>query len=402
MAAREPDRPVDAVPPAGRPRFRTDLVVVRTTLGGAPAVVVADRAARRYVRLGEGADEILALLDGSRTVEELAAELGRRAEAEFPVERAAAFVEQLARRGFLEGVPGEAPKRVRGPLAVRWPLFNPDRLVGALRGLGQALFSTPAMVAALLLGVAGGVTLAVLGPAAAIPRLDAPWTLAAFYVAASLALTLHELGHALALKARGGVVHEAGVLLLFGMPCLYVDVSDAWLLREKRDRLVVSAAGLLVEAALFGAACLVLALAPLGGTGAVAAFAVASVCGVRSILVNLNPLVRLDGYYILSDLLGIPNLRPRAFALLLGRSRAGRRKPERRGERIVLAIYALLALPYGLLLATVLLWTSARWLLEHGGPLGLVAWSVVAALVLWRTLTGLLRTVRTARAEERV
>jgi putative peptide zinc metalloprotease protein len=388
-----------------RPRLRRDLSVVETVLGGEPSLVVADRAAGRYVRFGEGARPALDLLDGTRTAEDLARELGRAAGAEFPVGRARAFIDDLARRGFLEGVPGDPPRRRRGLLAFRLRLFDPDRLAGRLRGLGAVAFSRAGIVSAIALAVAGGTTLAALGPAAAVPRIGDPWTLGAFYVAASLALTAHELGHALALKARGGVVHEAGFLLLFGMPCLYVNVSDAWLLPSRADRIVVSAAGLLVEAALFGAACLALALAPLAGLAAVAVFAVASVCGVRSVLVNLNPLLRLDGYYLLSDALGIPNLRAKAFAslaravrLLFGRAGPAAGAPARRGERILLPVYGLLAVAWGVLVLGGLLLWSAGWLAARLGAIGLGAWAVVAGALLWRALAGALRLLRGAAA----
>ena len=401
-ATRPGDAAVESKLPE-RPRLRGDLVTARTVFRGEPSVVVADRSAGRYVRFGEGADEILRLLDGTRSVEDLATELGRRVGAEFPRDRARAFLAGLAERGFLEGVPGRPKRRRWNPLALRLPLFDPDRLAGALRGLGRLLFSGPGIGAAVLTAAAGLATLALHGPSARIPALDDAWTLGAFYAAASVALTLHELGHALALKSRGGVVREAGVLLLFGMPCLYVDVSDAWLLPTRRDRLIVSSAGLIVELGLLGAACLALALAPLHGPGAVAAFAVATVCGIRSIAVNLNPLVRLDGYYVLSDLLGIPNLRPRAFAALAGWARSGAAKArgdgtERaatRGERTVLLVYGALALPYGVLLVGGLLWVSARWLVARGGVPGLAAWAVVAALVLARAVGGAVRTLRT-------
>lgn len=138
------------------------------------------------------------------------------------------------------------------------------------------------------------------------------------FVAAKL---LHECGHALALRrmaAAEGLPPGAlpwGVSFIFLMPAPYVDASAAWLLADPRRRAAVGLAGVATDLLV---ACLAALLWAWLGPGALRdrAFDLVVICGVSSLLFNLNPLVKLDGYYVLSDLVGIPNLMARAQAAL--------------------------------------------------------------------------------------
>lgn len=125
---------------------------------------------------------------------------------------------------------------------------------------------------------------------------------------------IHELGHAITAKRYGCRVPTMGMAFLVLWPVAYTDTSDAWKLTDRRQRLAISSAGVLAELAL---ACWALALWPLLPDGPVrtAAFLIASATWITTLAVNLNPLMRFDGYYILSDLLNVPNLQSRAFAV---------------------------------------------------------------------------------------
>lgn len=122
---------------------------------------------------------------------------------------------------------------------------------------------------------------------------------------------LHELGHALTCHHFGGECHELGVILVGFMPLLYCDVSDSWLQQDRTRRIQVAAAGILVELVL-AAICGVLWMSSV--PGAVHAFFlnVMLLCSLNTVLVNGNPLLRYDGYYVVSDLLQIPNLGPQS------------------------------------------------------------------------------------------
>ncbi|GAG26164.1 unnamed protein product, partial [marine sediment metagenome] len=134
---------------------------------------------------------------------------------------------------------------------------------------------------------------------------------------AVLAVTkvLHELGHAYACKRFGGECHEIGILLLVFTPCMYCDVSDSWLLPSKWKRAAIGAAGIYVETVLASLATFFWWHSDPGLFNFVC-LQVMFICSVSTLLFNGNPLMRFDGYYIVSDLLEMPNLQQKAGVVL--------------------------------------------------------------------------------------
>ncbi|GEM_PF-28851 len=126
----------------------------------------------------------------------------------------------------------------------------------------------------------------------------------------------HELGHAYIATRYGARVPHMGVAFMVMFPMLYTDVTDAWKLKNRRARLLIGAGGMLTELALAGIALFLWAVLP-EGPGRTAAFFVATTSLLTTLLVNLSPFMRFDGYHILADLLRMHNLQPRAFALAL-------------------------------------------------------------------------------------
>ena len=122
---------------------------------------------------------------------------------------------------------------------------------------------------------------------------------------------LHELAHAFAVKVHGGEVHEVGITLLFMTPVPYVDASASAAFPDKRQRIAVAAAGIVVEV-LLATAALVLWLALEPGLLRDLAYAVIAVAGLSTLLVNGNPLLRFDGYFVAADALELPNLAQRS------------------------------------------------------------------------------------------
>jgi putative peptide zinc metalloprotease protein len=118
---------------------------------------------------------------------------------------------------------------------------------------------------------------------------------------------IHELGHGLTCHHYGGECHELGCIVIGFLPLLYCDVSDSWLQKNRVHRMQVAAAGIAVEAflaAVFG----LLWMASVPGLAHSFFLNVMLVCSVNTVLINGNPLLRYDGYYVLSDAVGIPNL----------------------------------------------------------------------------------------------
>jgi putative peptide zinc metalloprotease protein len=128
---------------------------------------------------------------------------------------------------------------------------------------------------------------------------------------------LHEIGHGVACRHFGAEVHELGVFLFMFSPLFYVNVTAGWLIPQRWKRVVIAAAGMYVE---LGAAAVCMWMWLLLKPGSVRDLAASAVLisGIGTLLTNLNPLMRFDGYYILSDALSVPNLRTRASAYIQG------------------------------------------------------------------------------------
>ncbi len=173
---------------------------------------------------------------------------------------------------------------------------------------------------------------------------------------------LHELGHAVSLRHFGGECHELGVMFLVFTPCLYVNVSDAWMLPNKWHRVAISGAGMYVEMILASVATFLWWFSEPGLLNALC-LNVMVICSVTTVLFNGNPLLRYDGYYMLADLVEVPNLRQQAGALIkqvFGRFYLGtdlendRVLPGR--HRLALMLYAVLAAAYRVFVLVTILW----------------------------------------------
>jgi multidrug efflux pump subunit AcrA (membrane-fusion protein) len=194
---------------------------------------------------------------------------------------------------------------------------------------------------------------------------------------------LHECAHGLTCKHYGGDVHDMGFLLIFLMPAFYCNVSDAWLFKEKSKRLWVTLAGGYFELFLWSLSVFIWRLTLPGTQVNHLAYVVLSVTGIQ-VLFNFNPLLKLDGYYLLSDWLVIPNLRQRGLEYLMSHVRwllwgAARPEPASRGQ--LLLIYGLISWLYSVCFLALMLFGLAhfgqRWgLLGMGGMLLLAVLSL--------------------------
>ena len=203
-------------------------------------------------------------------------------------------------------------QRIPGLLAIRFRGINPQRLLDWLNPFTSFLFQSAMLVMATCLFVVALAAMLLHLPA--ILHMEFLWngvnnpgSLVPLIFAFIIVKTLHELGHALACRSQGHDCHEMGVMLLAFIPCLYCNVSDTWMEPKRWKRIIVSAAGIYVEM-LIAAICVPLFLLCNSEPIQQTLFAIIMVCSINTLLINGNPLLRYDGYYILSDWLGIPNL----------------------------------------------------------------------------------------------
>ena len=239
-------------------------------------------------------------------------------------------------------------------LFVRIPLLRPDRFLGATYPYVRWVHSRAFALAIAAIGLLGLYLVARQWDAFIGTFVDLFSVTGAIYFGVTLgALKLvHELGHAYTAKRYGCRVPTMGVALLVMVPVLYSDVNESWMLTSRRRRLAIGLAGVTAELCCAAVAvCIWGFLSP--GPARSAAFLVATSTWVTTLLINLSPFMRYDGYYVLSDWLETPNLHARAFALarwwlretLLG---LGDPPPEPlpRGRRAFLVAFAFLTWIY--------------------------------------------------------
>ncbi len=318
-------------------RRRGDLVVNRQVYQGQAWWVVKDPIALHYFRFRPEEYALLEMLDGRTSLEELK----ERFEARFPprritVEELARFIATLHRSGLVIGDrPGQGPqlferRRQRiwkewmawlsNIMSLRFRGIDPDRILERLDPWFGWLFDPPAIAAGLAFAASALVLVLVNFDVfrAKLPEFHQFFAAGNWlYLGAALAVTkiLHEFGHGLSCKHYGGECHEMGMMLLVFTPCLYCDVSDSWMLPSKWKRAAIGAAGMYVEV-LIAAAATYCWWNSHPGIFNQLCLDVMFVSSVSTLLFNANPLLRYDGYYILSDVLEIPNLRQKANTIL--------------------------------------------------------------------------------------
>jgi putative peptide zinc metalloprotease protein len=325
-----------------RPRLRLHAQTHRQRARGQVWYVVQDHQSGRHFRISTAAHALLSMMDGSRSVADMFDRLARHRGAERPSrgDTVKLLVQlhqadllttplppdlaELGRRAERQSS-GRVWSHLRNPLAVRIPLWDPDRFLSATlpfgRLLGHRLTALAAIAVALTGAVLAGMHWGELASNVA-DRVFAADNVLLMAVLYPVAKALHEAGHAYAVKLGGGDVHEVGVMLLVLFPVPYVDASASAAFPDAWRRVLVSAAGILIELVLAGLAAIAwVALDP--GPARAAALDIMVLCGVSTVLFNANPLLRFDGYYVLADLLGIPNLdtRARRHVASLARSR---------------------------------------------------------------------------------
>jgi putative peptide zinc metalloprotease protein len=333
-------------------RVRPDLKARRQRYQGRVYWVVKDPLGLQYFRFEEEEFAIMQMLDGQSSLDEIAEQF----EKEFPpqtirVEELQNFIGMLHRSGLvLSDAAGQGTqlkerrdeKRKKEILAAlgnilgfRFRGIDPERILNFLYPYVRWFFSTPATIASILFALSA-LSLVIVEFDAFRARLPSFHTFFSAQNWLALGLTLmvtkilHEFGHGMSCKHFGGECHEMGVMMLVLTPCLYCNVSDSWMLPNRWHRAAIGAAGMYVELVLASFATYIWWFSQPGPLHYFA-LNVMFVCSVSTVMFNANPLLRYDGYYILSDILEIPNLRQKASTILnrkLGKWCLGLEEPE--------------------------------------------------------------------------
>jgi len=305
----------------GQPKLRRDLVVSQQQSATGTSFVVKDPVTGRFFGLGEAEGYIVQQLDGVTPLEEIRQRVSEEYAATLTQHSLARFIENLQKLGLLEheragfDQPSHPHGSVRGTLLyLRVKAFDPDRILDQLIGKTRFLFTRSFLAfSAGLIVLAVGITIVNWGEIAHdLLRLYRFQALLLAWLTVLFVTSAHEFAHGLTCKYFGGQVHEMGFLLLYFQPALYCNVSDAWLFPEKPKRLWVTFAGAYFELFLWALATLAWRITDPGTALNYAALVVMASSAIKAVF-NFNPLIKLDGYYLLSDYLEIPNLRQRAL-----------------------------------------------------------------------------------------
>ena len=395
-----------------RPRLRSTLQTHRQHYRAQMWHVIQDPSNNQFFRLNEAAYRFVGLLDGRRNVSEVWRVCNEQLGDGAPTQgEAIQLLGQLYTSNLLQGdLPPDAEglfrrynlrvtREVQGYLTnllfIRVPLFDPDWFLDRFLGLFGAIFSVWGLVLWAALLATGFYFLAdrwgelVEGASNVLN----PESLPLLYVSFVLVKVFHEFGHAFACKkygrasGSGGEVHVMGVMFLVFTPLPYVDASSAWALRSTRHRVVVGAAGMLVELGIAAVAAVVWSQTGAQTTAHAICYNVMFIASVSSILFNANPLLRYDGYYIFSDLLEIPNLAQRSkdyLYYLVKQYVWGVRNPRdpshTRGEKGWLLFYAVASTVYRIVISVAILLFVADFLPVVGvllAAVAVVAWVLV-------------------------
>ncbi len=366
-----------------------------------PDLWIAHDPVHREFYFFSAVEKAIALhLDGNQSVSAIVQQMRRVDESV-----TASFVMNLVRRldqaslllhrnwRTLKGKRGSESRRwlaiTHSMIAWRLPLLNPSRVIDALVPIGKNLFSGW-LLAALMAMLVG----CVLMLTQRWPELVADFIalqsglrgdrllLAAVLLMAIKAM--HEFGHALACRTVGADCREMGVFFFFGAPCMYCDVSDAWRVPNRSKRILVSAAGMIAELAIATVACVVWYANIVPWVQSIA-LQVMLCCSVVTILINANPLLRYDGYYILSDALSIPNLAEQsreAWSQLWRNWLFGNMRSDSVFRQTALACYHLASSCYRWFLLAVVVWGGNQWMFHRRlGGFGAILTLVVAAAI---------------------
>ena len=354
-----------------KPKRAAGVQVAQTqTEHGEECYVLHNPDAGGYVEIDTQNHYLWELMDGEHTLADLAMAYEAKYGA-FPLDRLSPLITRLKVNSLLEGaspVPAQAQasgfafqiqRLADTALQREFDWQRADQFYGAFyRRVGWAFFTRVALVVFGMVAVIGFACFVRLEPTEKFDLLSVNDSFGLGIVVLVLAnfvvLFWHESGHALTCKSFGRLIRKAGMMFYYGMPAFFVDVSDMWM-APRVPRILVSLAGPIVNVIIGSTLVILVAVLP-PSMGTQVLFQAAFVAYLGALL-NLNPLLELDGYYVLMDWLEMPELRQKSFAFVRKDLRAKiRARTKFTREEIAYSIYGSLAFAFSLLMLVVVLY----------------------------------------------
>lgn len=371
-------------------KLRSDLEIRPEQNSG---VIVKDPITRRFYRFTPVQASVIELLDGHNEPAAIAAEASRKHETTVTEEQVKEFAGKLRALWLLDhpycwaklgAMAKNRRTAIRSLLSIKIHAFNPDRIITKLERKLRFCFDSAfsaivwsAAIVATIISILNAESLFM-----SMGTLFSLYSIPLIVIVIFALMTIHEFAHGLALKHYGGKVEEMGFLVLYFIPAFYCNVSDAWMLK-KSERIRVTLAGAYVQVFLWALATMAWRLLATDTLASRICLITIAFTAIQTIF-NFNPLIRLDGYYLLSDLLEVPNLRPKAItyvrdqviSLLTGISSGGDKGLSRREKRLFL-YYGTASSFFTVLIVWVMFQRLGGWLVREFQTWGVVLISVL-------------------------
>jgi len=304
------------------PKRREDLKFSDQVIGGDRVYIIVDEESDQYFRFPEVEFGIFWDLDGETSLEAVKEKIEKQLDgAELPMDQLEGFVKDLEQKGLLESSERKPKKKQVNTLAnvfyLRFKALDPERMLNAIHDPLSFVFRRDFVLLALGI-IAASFTFSLFYRTEMLSQAGGLFHgggLLVLYLSLLCVGFVHETGHALTCRHYGGRVKEMGFMLIYFQPAFYANVSDAYLFKDKYSKAAVGAGGLFFQFIFAGFAALCWYFSIPGSVISIASIAIISMSSITAFF-NLNPLIKLDGYYVLGDLLEVTNLRANSFGYL--------------------------------------------------------------------------------------
>jgi putative peptide zinc metalloprotease protein len=334
-----PDIPQVRLSRSRPPRLDPELIVHEYVLDGEPIIGILQRENAAYFRFPPWQWQLANLFDGERSYEQIAeaffAETGMSVDAE----DVRGFAESLGESGLWyksqqeknlamrEKLVAQRGRRTKSKINIAhisFSAWDPDRYLGWVdRNLGQFIYSRWCLLVVLTLFAFETVVVVqnwkVIGPDTALFFNFSQKSLGdivEFWLLIFVIGFFHETAHGLTCKHFGGQVHSMGLMFLYLVPCFFVDVTESWVSATRVQRLGTIIAGIWIELMMCGVAMIFWLNSAQGSGFHNFMYEIILLTGIAAVAINLNPLIKLDGYYFLTEIIEIPELKERSTAFL--------------------------------------------------------------------------------------